>query len=130
MTKSPAESLVKKYKKLYDKTKLSAKNVHFKAYNTPTLPWKSPSKDKFYGTRAEILEKQLKYLKCCIIDTNNNREKHNIGVVNPTDDSVIDKNAAVSALYNNLVKLQLQQHELNIESKQQTKFRQWIMGEA
>ena len=38
MTKSPAESLVKKYKKLYDKTKLSAKNVHFKAYNTPTLP--------------------------------------------------------------------------------------------
>ena len=37
---------------------------------------------------------------------------------------------AVSALYNNLVKLQLQQHELNIESKQQTKFRKWIMGEA
>ena len=47
MTKFPAESLVKKYEKLYDETKLSAKNVHFKASNTPTLPWESPSEVSF-----------------------------------------------------------------------------------
>ena len=57
MSKSPAESLVRKYKKLYDQTKLSAKNVHFKASNTPTLPWESSSEGKFYRTESEILEK-------------------------------------------------------------------------
>jgi hypothetical protein len=123
MIKPEPESTIKRYERIYDEAKTSAKGVNFRAEMDPILPWESQTEGRFFGSKIEKLHEEIKWLENLIQNTADN-------TLESLDKTNQCKSEALGALFNVYTQKKLDLHMMDAETEMQKSFKIWVMGEA